>query len=68
MAKIMKCISVVSLILTITFALIYQVLSNDIVFSMMITFGTIMYHFVIRLVVGELINYFMRNRADYTKI
>ena len=23
---------------------------------------------VVRLVVGELINYFMRNRADYTKI
>ena len=67
MAKIMKFSSVISSILTIIFALIYQVLSNDIVFSLMITFATIMYHFVIRLVAGGLINYFMRNQADYTK-
>ena len=67
MAKIMQFISVISLIMTITFALIYQVLSNDIVFSLMITFATIMYHFVIRLLVGGLINFFMRNQADYTK-
>ena len=67
MAKTMKFISVFSFILTIAFALIYQVQSNDIVFSLMITFATIMYHFVIRLTVGELINYFMRNQVDYTK-
>ena len=67
MAKIMKFSSVNSSILTIIFALTYQVLSNDIVFSLMITFATIMYHFVIRLVAGGLINYFMRNQADYTK-
>ena len=58
MAKIMKFSSVISSILTIIFALTYQVLSNDIVFSLMITFATIMYHFVIRLVAGGLINYF----------
>lgn len=67
MAKIMKFISVISFILTIIFALIYQVLSNDIVFSLMITFATIMYHFVIRLVAGGLINCLMKNRVDYTK-
>lgn len=67
MAKLMKCISVISFILTVTFALLYQVLSNNVVFSLMITFVTTMYHFVIRLVAGGLINYFMRNRADYTK-
>lgn len=67
MAKVMKFISVVSLILTITFAWIYQVQSNDIVFSLMITFATIMYHFVIRLEAGGLINCLMRNQADYTK-
>lgn len=67
MDKIMKFISVISFIMTITFALLYQVLSNDIVFSLMITFATIMYHFVIRLVAGGLINCLMKNRADYTK-
>ncbi|MBP3677701.1 MAG: hypothetical protein J6I97_05075 [Agathobacter sp.] len=67
MAKIMKSISAISFILTVMFALIYQVLSNSIIFSLMITFVTIMYHFVIRLVAGELINYFMGNKADYTK-
>lgn len=67
MAKIMKFISVISLILTIMLALIYQVLGNDIVFSLLITFGTITYHLVIRLMAGGLINCFMRNRADYTK-
>lgn len=67
MAKLMKYISVVSFILTTIFAVVYQVQSNDIVFSLMITFGTIMYHLVIRLAAGELINCFMRNKADYTK-
>ena len=67
MAKIMKFICAISFILTVTFALIYQVLSNSIIFSLMITFGTIMYHFVIRLLAGGLINYFIRNQVDYTK-
>ena len=67
MAKIMKTISVISLIMTVTFTLIYQIISNDIVFSLIITFGTITYHFVIRLMAGGLINFFMKNKADYTK-
>ena len=71
MAKIMKFISVISLILTIIFALIYKVLSNDIVFSLMITFATIMYHFVIRLAAGfDLLFVFMQrfNRARILKM
>lgn len=63
----MKRTAVISLVLTVFICLLYTYIENDIVFSLAITFGTIAYHFIIRLVVGYLFDYNMKNHADYTK-
>ena len=67
MEKIMKKISIISIVLTIAFYFLYQSISNKIVFSLIITFATISYHFVIRLIVGGMFSFIMKNKADYTK-
>lgn len=67
MAKTMKRTAVISLVLTVFFCLLYTYIENDIVFSLAITFGTIAFHFIIRLMAGGVINFVMKNQADYTK-
>lgn len=67
MAKTMKRIAVISFVLTVCFCLVYMHGKNDIVLSFAITFGTIAYHFIIRLLVGHLFDFKMKNHADYTK-
>ena len=67
MAKVMKKTAVITLLLTIIFCLLYRVTSNSVIFSLAITFGTIAYHFIIRLLVGYLFDFKMKNQADYTK-
>ena len=44
-----------------------QIENSSILFSIAITFGTISYHFIIRLLVGQIFDMIMHNRADYTK-
>ena len=67
MAKTMKKIAVISFLLTVGFSILYQNITNSIVFSLTITFGTIAYHFIIRLLVGQIFNMIMHNKANYTK-
>lgn len=67
MAKRMKQIAVISFLLTIVFSILYQIVESSVVFSLAITFGTIAYHFIIRLLVGQIFNIKMQNKADYTK-
>lgn len=67
MAKTMKRTAVISLVLTVFICLLYTYIENDIVFSLAITFGTIAFHFIIRLMAGGVINFVMKNQADYTK-
>lgn len=67
MAKAMKKTAVITLLLTIAFCLLYQGTSSSVIFSLAITFGTIAYHFIIRLLVGYLFDFKMKNQADYTK-
>lgn len=67
MAKRMKIIAIVSLLMTIVFCFSYINTNNDILFSLAITSATIAYHFIIRLLVGGIVNFLMRNQADYTK-
>lgn len=67
MAKAMKRTAVISLVLTVFICLLYTYIENDIVFSLAITFGTIALHFTIRLMAGGVINFVMKNQADYTK-
>ena len=67
MEKLMKCISSISVFMTIAFVYLYQSISNEIIFSLIITFATISYHFIIRLIVGGMFTFIMKNKADYTK-
>ena len=67
MANIMKKTAVIALVLTLAFCLLYGVCNNSVIFSLVITSGTIAYHFIARLLVGWSVNLLMKNQADYTK-
>lgn len=67
MAKLLKVVPVTSLIVTIVLAVLYRTTFSDILLTLAITFGTITYHFVMRLTVAFAYNSVMHNRADYKK-
>ncbi len=67
MAKTMKLIALVSIALTLCTALLYSLSDMEIFLTLSITFGTIAYHFCIRLFIGQIYNAVMKNKADYTK-
>jgi len=67
MQKLIKWISIVTLIATVLFAVLFQFYHSDVILSLAITSGTICYHFVMRLLTGLFYNHFMQNRADYRK-
>jgi len=52
---------------TILMVVLLNILKFDIFFSMAITFGTIAYHFVMRILVGGIVDTIMHNKADYNK-
>ena len=57
----------ISLLLTIILSAWYNCTSNKILLSFAITFGTIAYHLVMRLLAGLVFNLTMNNKADYKK-
>lgn len=61
----MKGAALLSVALTVLFVLLYRRLRTGPWLSLAITFGTIGYHFVMRLLVGLAYNSFMKNHADY---
>ena len=65
MARKMKLIAAISVLLTVVCVILSHNQADGVIFSMAITFGTISYHFVMRLVVGTVINMLMNNRANY---
>lgn len=67
MAKIVKGIAAFSLAATVILAISYKVTSSGILLPLVITSGTIAYHFVMRLMVGLAFHATMRNKADYRK-
>ena len=67
MAKTMKIIAILSLLLTVICTLLHIKIANDIMLTLAITFGTIAYHFCMRLLVGEVINALLHNKIDYNK-
>lgn len=67
MKKIMSIVTAAVIILTLLFALIYNVYKQDLFLTLSITFGTISYHFCMRLMVGGIFNITMKNHADYNK-
>ncbi len=64
MEKTMKGISAVTLLLTIIFYVFYKFTDYGICLTLTITFGTIFYHFIIRLMIGMIIDAKMHNKAD----
>lgn len=66
-AKTIKISALILVILTILFTIIYQYSSNTVIMSMSITFGTISYHFVMRLAVGYIIDGIFHNNFDYNR-
>ena len=67
MAKTMKITAISASILTVCFSLLCRFTSVGAFFSLAITAGTVAYHFIIRLLIGEIFNRIMHNRVDYTK-
>ena len=67
MARGMRVIAAVSVGLLFVFTVWYLCFPSGWVLSAAITFGTVAYHFCMRLVVGMLIDRRMQNRADGTK-
>ena len=67
MAKTMKRISVITLLLTICSFVLYRMTNYSFLVPFTITFGTTAYHFIIRLMVGVGLNSVMQNKANYHK-
>lgn len=64
-AKSIKISAFVLVVLTSIFTLIYQCNPDTVILSVAITFGTISYHFLMRLAVGCVVNGIFHNRIDY---
>lgn len=66
-AKIIKILAIVLMVLTIICTLIYQYNPNTVILSLAITFGTIGYHFLMRLAVGYIVNGIFHNKFNYKR-
>lgn len=67
MRRLIIITSVIMVVLTAIFISCYLFTEMDIFLTLAITFGTISYHFVMRLAVGAAVNAVMDNKADYTR-
>ena len=67
MAKAMKRISVITLLLAICCFVLYRIADCRFLLPFIITFATTAYHFIIRLMVGVVIDSIMHNKANYHK-
>jgi len=66
MKKAMRRLTAASLLLTVVFVVLCRI-GHSWAVSFAITFGTFLYHFAMRLMVGYGLNRFMKNRADLNK-
>ena len=64
MAKVMRRIALFCLLGTIFAALLHRKLHSGFCLSLAITLGTAAYHFIMRLLVGGIVNAVMGNRAN----
>ena len=55
----------ISVLMMAVCAVLYQKTNHETVFSLMITFGTISYHFLMRLLIGFVIDLLLKNRVNY---
>ncbi len=64
-AKIMKISALSSALLTLLFIVLYTNAPSSLLFTLAITFAVTAYHFIMRLLVGLIINLLLHNRANY---
>lgn len=67
MKRLVLIITIGSVLLCACFCMFYLKTKADAAYSMAITFGTIAYHFLMRLIIGSVIGLIMKNKADYTR-
>lgn len=67
MAKKMKLTALCSVLATLVLTVLHQCTKWEIWYLLAITAGTIAYHFLMRLLVGAVVNAIMHNHADYRK-
>ncbi len=67
MAKTMIPAAIICFAAAVITSLLYYFFDVGIFLTFAITFGTTAYHLGMRLIVGQIFNSIMRNRADYTK-
>ncbi len=67
MAKTMKPAAIICFAAAVATSLLYYFFSAGIFLTLAITFGTTAYHLGMRLIVGQIFNNTMKNRADYTR-
>lgn len=65
MSRVMKIIAALTTIITIIFSYIYITINKSVYLTLAISFGTTAYHFIMRLVIGYIINWIMHNKANY---
>ena len=67
MARKMKLTAVLSAVAAVIFAGLYGRTGSDVSLTLAITFGTAAYHFVMRLLVGSVIDLLLNNHVNYRK-
>lgn len=67
MARWVKAIAAITVAAAICFSVIYVITAEKTFLTLAITFGTVAYHFAMRLVVGLAFQTLMHNKADYHK-
>ena len=65
MARKMKATALLSILFTMLCAVLYRNKGIGLLLTLAITFGTISYHFVMRLLVGLVIDLLLNNHVDY---
>ena len=67
MKKVMKSTTVLVVLATIIFTILYRTMENGVLLSLAITAGTISYHFVMRYAVAGIFSHAMHNRANLSR-
>ena len=65
MKRLIHLATVMTVALTLLFLILNRLHPSGVLLSLAITFGTISYHVLVRLLIGLCFNLTMRNRADY---
>ena len=68
MARLIRTTAILTVAVTIFFSALYRVTRTSLYLTLSITFGTLAYHIVMRIIVAAAFDRFMNNRADYHKV